>query len=564
MIGALVRKARQLVGDPALRRYLLERAMGRTAAPRRFVPGHPPYLADLALPLPSRLAPFAELPAMPPTAPLTLSLPGACVTLSPQAPGALFDQDFPDIETRLAVHRFAWLPLQADGLDPAWVCALWQEWRSRFGSPGPGWDWHPYTAAERLINLLDFARRSGGLPGPVADTVAVLAAHGPAIAARLEYSGDHYTGNHLSNNGRGLFLLGCALGWDRCAELGAEILLAEAGRIFTSSGLLREESSHYHLLLTRNYISAWLAARRFCRPESEAFAGIAARALTAAAIFSLPGGLPLVGDISPDCPPAFLAGLLPGGTGGWLALLTDDERRELAALPQPALGDPVADGWARADQGDWALLVHAGPQGWPFIPGHGHHDLGGFELHWRGLPLIVDPGRGAYGDSGEAALYRSAAVHNGLTIDGADPTAANRPYYGDDFRRREGGEPPVLRRRSDGIDLVHGAFRRQGVRWCERNWTVTDMAAIIDDRVDGRGRRRLARMLTTPWPVRIDGDVVVIETPRGQVRVVADGAVVLRPVTRWIAYGQGEAATQIAIEDVRALPWSGRIILEAV
>ena len=38
-------------------------------------------------------------------------------------------------------------------------------------------------------------------------------------------------------------------------------MIAEAGRIFGRSGLLNEGSSHYHLLVTRNYIDAWLSAK---------------------------------------------------------------------------------------------------------------------------------------------------------------------------------------------------------------------------------------------------------------------------------------------------------------
>ena len=60
---------------------------------------------------------------------------------------------------------------------------------------------------------------------------------------------------------RGLYRLGLDLGLDACADLGGLILVEEAGRIFLPSGVLREGSSHYHLLAARNYADAWLAAR---------------------------------------------------------------------------------------------------------------------------------------------------------------------------------------------------------------------------------------------------------------------------------------------------------------
>ena len=49
-------------------------------------------------------------------------------------------------------------------------------------------------------------------------------------------------------------------------------------------------------------------ARKFDRPETDTLGQIAGRALSVCPLFDLPGGLPLIGDISPDCPPDYLAG----------------------------------------------------------------------------------------------------------------------------------------------------------------------------------------------------------------------------------------------------------------
>ena len=93
-----------------------------------------------------------------------------------------------------------------------------------------------------------------------------MQAHAPAILGALEYFGDSYTSNHLANNGRGLFLLGLALGDAASADIGGRILLNEAKRIFLPSGVLREGSTHYHALLARNYAVAAEAARK-CVPS---------------------------------------------------------------------------------------------------------------------------------------------------------------------------------------------------------------------------------------------------------------------------------------------------------
>lgn len=565
MMNALIRKARQVAADPVLRRWLAARILRLTPGEPPFQAHRPPYLADTTLTPPDDLElPWPELPLAAPTKAIDLPLPGCHVRLMPGDEHGFIRQSFDDTETLLGLHRFAWLPLLGAQADPAWVGTLWRAWAEAFATPDDGWAWHPYTAAERAINILAYARLTG-LPGPREATVALLAAHGPAIARRLEYFGDHHTGNHMANNGRGLFLLGLALGWRECADMGGRILVEEGARIFLPSGLLREGSSHYHLLLTRGYVSAWLAARAHGRPEASALEEIARRALAVLPHLALPGGMPLVGDVSPDCPPSFLAGLLTGGTGGWLDLLSSDESAALAALRGEAVAADTltADGFLRADFGAWQGLWHAAPTGWAHMPGHGHQDLGAAELHWRGIPLFVDPGRGAYGDDGDAALYRSAAAHGLLQIDDDDPYPPNRPYYHDRFRARVGGPPPHLERHGQEVRLRHHGYGRLGATCVERVWRFTETGLTIDDTVSGRGRHGLTRRLVTPWPARVEAaGTVAVTLPDAIVRLSADAALTVRPTTRWTAYGEGQPAWSVESRSDARLPWRGRLAVE--
>lgn len=571
MAAALVRKARQLKADPVLRRWTVGHLLGRYPGEPPFTPHRPPYLngtGPLAQERPE--TDFGDLAVGRPSADIALPLPGETVRLRPGDAGDFIRQPFADIETALAVHRFAWLPLLGDRADPAWVQALWTAWRAAHGEPREGWAWYPYTAAERAINLLRFARRHG-LPGPRAETLAVLAAHGPAIATGLEYFGDHHTSNHLANNGRGLFRLGLALGLPACADLGGRILVEEATRIFSPSGVLREGSSHYHLLLARNYADAWLAARAHGRPEQEALRETVSRALAVAARLRLPGGLSLIGDISPDGPPDFLGGLFPGGdaSSGWTGLLDPDERDALSTLVAgitPADDHTLAaDGWVRMDAPPWAGLWHAAPMGWSPMPGHGHQDVGSFEVHHGDEAVFVDPGRGAYGETGEAAFYRSAATHNSLTIDGHDPYPPNRPYYDDGFRRRVGGPPPVVAASDEDVVLTHHGFSRfRGVGAVERRWQFAKHGFSIADQVGGGGIHSIARNLVTSLPAEHAGDAVVVRGRAATYRVSGDAPFRLESARRWHAYSEGQPATVIRFEDRVSLPWTGSIAVEVV
>lgn len=557
-----------------LRHWLIGRLLNAHDPLPGFTPHRPPYLGDLPLSgLSIRDADavpmtFQDLEVGAPREHLVLTLPGERVELAPNDAANLFQRSFTDIETQLAVYRFSWLPLAYAAADPAWVDSLWRAFMAQFPEPDDSWAWHPYTAAERGINILDFARRRG-LPGIRADSLGFLARHADAIAARLEYFGDHNTSNHLSNNGRGLYRIGLALGLPKAIEIGSRILLAEARRIFRPSGILREGSAHYHLLLTRNYLDAYLAAREHDRPEAASLAEIARSALAVLPFLSLGGGVPLIGDISPDCPPDFLKSLL-GGTDradGWVSLLTHEERLAIEALREPPDARRrerlARDGWIRFADGAWSGLWHVPPDGWAPMPGHGHQDIGAFELHWASTPLVIDPGRGAYGETGEASFFVSAAAHSGLTIDGQEPYPPNKPYYGEAFRRRIGGPPPGVRLEADGISISFSGYSRlRSVGEVERRFTISDRSVAIDDQIAGQGRHRVSRRLYTPWPADSSGGSATIYSPAGQFRIEAEMPLSVRAARRWVAYGTPAPAFLIEAAAEPQLPARLRLQLK--
>jgi len=284
VMQALLRKAGHILEDPVLRRWLLRRIAGLEKSPVAFDAGRPPYLSAVrenrsAEAGQSFMLDFPTGQFSLPSASIQIDLPGKSVDLDPEKPEVLFTRSYDDLETLLAAHRFAWVPIAGDAINPDWVALLWGVWCDRFGHETSGWPWHAYTAAERAINLIDFSRRFG-LPGDPNETSRVLLLHAEIIRDNLEYFGEHYTSNHLSNNGRGLLRIGTALGRMDHAETGAQIMVAEAGRIFGRSGVLREGSTHYHLLVTRNYIDAWIDAAAAGLDHAGVLRDIAERALS--------------------------------------------------------------------------------------------------------------------------------------------------------------------------------------------------------------------------------------------------------------------------------------------
>jgi hypothetical protein len=128
MIEAAIRKTAQVLGDPVLRHWLLRRIVGLEKSPAGFIAGRPPYLGDEIEPQSPAATDIPVGSFLAPTENIRISLPGQFVELSPDDPSALFAKPYDDIETLLGAHRFAWVPVAGEELDPDWVASLWQCW----------------------------------------------------------------------------------------------------------------------------------------------------------------------------------------------------------------------------------------------------------------------------------------------------------------------------------------------------------------------------------------------------------------------------------------------------
>lgn len=555
MISGIFRKASNVLDDPVLRRWLYLRLVGQVEALPRQVRRTPDYLSGIPgvndAVAAGRL-PTADIPD--PGAEIHLDLAGTDQSLAPGGEEDFVSQTFADTETLLAIHRFSWLPLSESDQKYEWANAIWRAWINKFGRQ-EGWAWHPYTVAERLINLFLAAHDAGRAGAALADA-GWIAKHGQAILNGLEYFGEGQTGNHLANNGRGLYLAGLAFDTGSWVDAGEKLLLEHAKSIFLPSGELREGSTHYHLLVCRWYLECWLAAERHGRRAAGDLREICLAALGILPEFAMPAGLALVGDVSPDCPPSYLESLVTGKLEGWLAQLSPAHQQSIRTLRDEARErHDYRSGpglWHRKEFGEWAVFWNLPPEGWPPQPGHGHSDFGGFELHRAGERIFVDPGRRSYGPAGEQD--KLAARHNCLRIDGHDAYPVNRAYYSDSFRRSITGAPPRYNDSNDSIELETGAFRRiPGVENWRRRWRRDGQALCIDDEVTGAGEHVVRRYFQTALPVSQEPGALLI----GGHRFTADGEITVVPGAYWPAYNRAEKAATVIVENRTRLPWSG-------
>lgn len=552
--------------DPVLRRWRLGRLLGRWPAVGEPEAQLQPFLDSLATAPAAAAGFFADLPRRLPRRPAQLVLAGQRFDLEPTHPAGPF-QTALSATALTALHDFSWLPRQPD-LPAEWVSELWRAWVERAPRPAPGEPlWHPDVAAQRAVNLLDFARRVG-LPGPRRKTLEMLGSHLRTIIERC----DHRSGTAAVAQGHAVYRLGLALGEEAAAQYGLAILTTEARRLIGRSGVALADSTGHHLRLTRCYADAWVTAHRHGRPEATRLAALLRPLLAVLPALTLPGGLPEIGDIPADWPPDLLAGLLPGGdpASGWSGLLPPAEREAFAEMravaPLHDLDLLLADGWQRFDQGPWSGLWHVAPAGWSGMTGHGHQDLGACELHFAGRPLFVDPGSPPpLVGRRAAAVFRSAVAHSGLTIDGQDPYPPQRPFYSDAFRRAVAGAPPVLAPAFDGVDLSFESYRRLGgPRQCLRRWRFAAGAMTVDDTILGTGRYLVERRLVTPLVASVDADGVTLIDGRRRFRITGGGLPVVHQGCRWAPDGTELPLTVLVFAGRVNLPWQGRLTVTPV
>ena len=262
---------------------------------------------------------------------------------------------------------------------------------------------------------------------------------------------------HISGEALALYAVSLALPELRAsgarAANGRAILLREASTQILEDGGHAERSSHYHRYSTDFYLLALLVAR----VNRDAAAPSLERAVRAQAeylrtIADDRGRLPGIGDedggqlfrfgVSPPADASStlsalaaalddpgLAVLPPGPEVYWI--LGERPRTTMAAngparWPSRAFD---ASGYfvSRSDRGH--LVFDAGPHGF-LNGGHAHADALSIVLSVGGRPLLVDAGTATYTmDDPTRDRFRSADLHNTVTVDGHEPAQPRGPFH---------------------------------------------------------------------------------------------------------------------------------------
>ncbi len=419
---------------------------------------------------------------------------------------------YPDVEDTYALHRFGWL-LQTIQLhySTGEGLHLWDtiiHWLTRRPTVGKGPAWQPYTVSERIVHWVMFhslLAQSGLSPLPQEDLfLNDLRLQLKYVASHLEYYGEQ-TNNHLTNNGRALYIGGQCIGDQACIQLGRQIVQHQHSIIFTPNGFLRESSSHYHLLLMRTYIELLEAASTLKDHAFKTWLEIQLKEMIKAARFFMPDkdtSLPLLGDVSPDFQPAWFKGFPyfhsttsePAWCSLWSNLPTAPS--DVSPMAHGKFTSFQDEGWHRYDNILYRVYWHVQNEG--FIPdtSHGHHDTGGFELHCEGQPILVDTGRVTY-DASPIGLYGlSAAAHNLCTIDGLEPFVSSKlnglPFFYGGYSHSRTQIHMEDRPEQTVFDISHNGFERLGgTVFFQRRFILKENMIALEDDFSGTGNHRV-------------------------------------------------------------------------
>ncbi|MFO0697823.1 MAG: alginate lyase family protein [Nitrospira sp.] len=197
-------------------------------------------------------------------------------------------------------------------------------------------------------------------------------------------------------------------------------------------GVHCEQSTDYHHLVLKNYLWITRLARLNQIEMPEPFDTLVKRALTFALYSHRPDGMiPALSDGDSRC---FLDLLQQGyelyGGDDLLYAASRGTKGQPPAARSKGFVDSgyyvLRSGWGERDgayQDERYLIFDCGPLG---AGNHGHLDLLSFEASAYGKPLIVDPGRYTYDESGPInwrVRFRGTAYHNTVLVDRRNQTS---------------------------------------------------------------------------------------------------------------------------------------------
>ena len=414
-----------------------------------------------------------------------------------------------DIQDQHAWHRLYWL-LDGQADHAQRLLRLW------LAQKPDEIAMHPYTVSERIHNLCEFI---GQVPMPDDLTDCLLSqiySDSAWLSEHIETQlGRH---NHVLNNARALNAAAGLFDGDPVAASWSEQarhLWADLwSKLILDDGFFAEQSTFYHVLMTRTLLEYLAEAKRRNWIIPEGFMRQAEKMCHITNLLVRPDGtLPIFGDTSPDMPLEWLRGLplaaraqgllqdtvrdqTPGYAGGVSQLI------DPAVLSGTMLSEKTTPelGWESQHFADSGFLfcrnsrldLELTAMGFPGEVLHGHGDTGqgSFEIWWQGRKIVVDGGVPVFGISNTAQHFKGAPGQNCISIGGLSPVPLKSdsdqlPDWYTDIKQH--GQWTVSDERAEFRWFGFSRYAKD-LLWT-RTWKWSRRSIVIVDRISGPSKQ---------------------------------------------------------------------------
>ena len=431
-------------------------------------------------------------------------------------------QPFDEQEQFFSLHRWNWLLFsltdQPKTTDLEWGKSLIRSWLSGMTPLPTGNASESYSVGERVSNACLFFRHLEGcwsnIPDDILSAIHDMAIH---LSKRIEYYSDDLSGNHVINNSRAILFAGYCCKDNKLTILGRAVLQDQLPKLIDEYGFLREGSSHYQFLITR-----WILEIRMIATEVDdkktldIIKPFIPKMLRACNLFLInkPNGevyMPTIGDVSPDCSPEWLLGLLnsplsglkgrASSPKGWASLFVDFTNNNVVELSKewPLFGD---SSWSRIDFKDWTAIWHTENSSGDAIASHAHHDFASFVLFLNGEEVLIDPGRYNYEDSEIGRYGVEASSHNTIQLNGFPPMLSKGDRILPKIYRNSSYSATFAENiDSIVVEIKHNGFNRiaKDPILHTREFIFTNSSCEIEDYIEGNGEYFFESFLQWPF-----------------------------------------------------------------
>lgn len=437
-----------------------------------------------------------------------------------------WDASFDDAEDYMSLHRWNWLlyltgSTQFNESKRKWIQDQLENWIKKYSRQLKMKDksldklihWSSYTVGERVSNcvLYHFLNRIS----PTEIVKSSIISQVRFLLKRLEYFND-FTGNHVLNNARAIYLAGVAFDSLKWREFAKKIIKRELPILVTNDGFLREGSSHYQFLFTR-----WINEIYFFSliiEDKDILAFVEShleRLLKSCAFFHVNNEktgilqIPFFGDISPDFTPEWLIKiplLLSDNSSrpkksnktlnDWCDLfegkLSSYSNKRFNINTSNVLSASKVEhpqsGWYRYNKHFQTIFMHSENPGIPSYVGHHHIDCGHFCLYYKNRSIFVDQGRLNY--IIEKGI--NAEAHNALTIDGVGLSPLKTSRYPITYSQYKNRLTSHELNNHLEINFSSNGFKRinQGIIW-ERKIVLREKEFEIIDKISGKYKHKI-------------------------------------------------------------------------